>query len=221
MIYQKMEEMAKSLYEKGWLPAYTGSISIAGEDKFFITRSKANLAKLKTEDILELSLHDTGNTSLDFAMAKVHRAIYQESQKGAKAILSAYPPYLTALSIMTDNKIMLSDLAGSETFANVPIVRVRKMDPAEELLRFLVPVFKNNYQAAVVRGYGSFVVASDIEEAFNLTELLEASSQITYLVKGGRREKKEHPRSRPDFNKIGVMPPPSRNTSRRGNSFHR
>ena len=210
--------VGKDLFVLGLVDPAGGSLSVRSEGKIFITKRNAMLAHLRQDDIIEVPL-EGGDSSDDLAAWEVlvHRAVYKETN--FNAIVHAYPPYAIALSIGTENKILPIDGKGQAALRSIPVVRAKPVIPGREkatsddLIKYLPPVFKSGYSAAVVKEYASFSAGADLIEAFKNTVALENSCKIIAISKslsgGGsseRNKRPEHPVRRTAIPpSIGVM----------------
>ncbi len=178
----------KDLYAAGLVDSRGGNMSVRIGDKIYITKQGAMLAHLAEDDIVEVPLDGEGaSDALAARELPVHRAIYKETN--FNAVIHAYPPYGVALSIGTENKIMPQDMRGQIVLKSIPVVRAKAIMPgrekigADELIKFLPPVFKSGYVAALVKEYGSFAVGESLLDALQYTTCLEASCKITAVAK--------------------------------------
>ncbi|MBU0574163.1 MAG: class II aldolase/adducin family protein [Candidatus Margulisiibacteriota bacterium] len=170
---------AKGLFDEGLVSAFSGSLSVRDGDRIFTTSQNAMLSDLSDDDVIEVPLADNSGSGASREII-VHRAIYQNSS--AKAIIQATPAFAISLSI-NENKILPQDAHGQTFLKSIPVVKVRDPLASQELARMLPSVFKSSYVSAVVKGYGSFVIASDLIEAYKLTSCLERSCKVLYLSK--------------------------------------
>jgi len=186
--FQEFDQAGKDLYMLGLVDTCGGSVSVRNGERFYITKKGAMLGHLREADIVEISIAGEGNTEgVDPGELQVHRAIYVETN--FNSVVHAFPPYGIALSISTENKIMPQDMRGQAVLRSIPVVRARvnsagrdKM-ASEELVRFLPPVFKSGYVAALVKEYGSFTAGSGLFEALQFTTCLESSCKILAISK--------------------------------------
>jgi L-fuculose-phosphate aldolase len=211
--------VGKDLFTLGLVDPAGGSLSVRSEGKIFITKRNAMLAHLRPDDVIEVPL-DAVNESDDQAAWEVlvHRAVYKETT--FNAIVHAFPPYAIALSIGTENKIIPVDGKGQAALRSIPVVRAKGVIPGREkttsddIIKYLPPVFKSGYSAAVVKEYASFAAGADLMEAFKNTVALENSCKIIAISKslsgGGvsseRNKRPDHPVRRTAIPpSIGVM----------------
>jgi L-fuculose-phosphate aldolase len=186
--FEEFSLVGKDLYALGLVDSCSGSLSVRSEGKIYITKRNAMLGHLKEEDIVEVPLEgDGGKDELAASELHVCRAIYRETN--FNAVVHAYPPYGTALSIGIENKIIPPDAKGQAVLRSIPVVRAKAIAPgrekmtSEEIIRFLPPVFKSGYVVSLVKEYGSFAVGESLLEALRYTTCLEGSCKIAVISK--------------------------------------
>lgn len=183
----------KKLFEEGLITSWEGSLSIRVQDKIFVTKKDAILPELKEDDIIEIGVEGPAHAEAasDF---ETHRSIYLNSSYSA--IVHAHPAYSIVLG-STEEKILPQDAYGRQLLRTVPVIRVRDSLSNEEVVKFLVPAFKNGCNSAVVRGHGAFSAANTLFDACKLMSALEKSCRIIILSKPASviTEKKEERRT--------------------------
>jgi L-fuculose-phosphate aldolase len=227
--------VGKDLFAQGLVDPVSGSLSVREGDRIYITKRNAMLAHLKPEDIIEVPLEAPDlNDELAAWEVLVHRAVYKET--AFNAMVHAYPPYGIALSIGTENKILPIDGKGQAALRSIPVVRAKPVIPGREkttsddIIKYLPPVFKSGYSAAVVKEYASFAVGTTLIEAFRNTICLEDSCRIVAIGKslsgsGSSSSSDKHRRPETPVRRtalppsIGVMG--NSRGGRRGSSFGR
>ena len=233
--FEDFSLVGKDLFALGLVDPVSGSMSVREDGKIYITKRSAMLAHLRQEDIIEIPLE--GVSELDDQAAwevAVHRAVYKDT--AFNALILAYPPNGIALSIGTENKILPIDAKGQATLRSIPVVRAKPVIPGRErstsddLVKYLPPVFKSGYSAAVVKEYGSFAVGANIIEAFKNTVALEDSCRIIAIKhslsgSSSSSSSDKHRRPEPPVRRTAI--PPSIGVmgnsrgGRRGSSFGR
>ncbi len=197
---EKFEEFSlagKALFTAGLIDSRSGNMSIRSGDRIFITKQDAMLANLTEADIIEVPL-EGGSEPLAARELPVHRAIYKETN--FNAVIHAQPPYGLALSVSTENKIMPQDAKGQIVLKSIPVVRAKAIMPgreqigADELTKYLPPIYKSGYMVSLVKEYGSFAVGASLLDALQYTTCLEVSCKISALAKmlssGGERQQR-------------------------------
>ncbi len=214
--FEEFSLAGRDLFALGLVDSSSGSLSVRSGDKIYITKKDAMLGHLKEDDIVEAPLEGGGEKD-DLAARElpVHRAIYRETS--FNAVICANPPYGIALSIGTDNKIIPADMKGQAALRSIPVVRA-KATVTDEIVRFLPPVFKSGYLAALVKEYASFAVGGNLLEALKYTICLEDSCKIIAVNKSMTTAEK--PR-RPEHHERRTAIPPSIGVMDRGRGSRR
>ncbi len=210
--------VGRDLFILGLVDPVSGSLSMRSDGKIYITKRNAMLAHLRQEDIIQVPLDGPSESDEQAAWeVLVHRAVYKETN--FNAIVHAYPPYGIALSITTENKIIPVDGKGQSALRSIPVVRAKPVIPGREkttsddIIKYLPPVFKSGYSAAVVKEYAGFSAGADLIEAFKNIVAMENSCKIIAIsrsLSGGgsseRNKRPEHPVRRTAIPpSIGVM----------------
>jgi len=178
-MFEQMKKTARLLFEEGLVGAYGGSISVKKEGKIFITKKNANFADLAAEAVVELKPEDQGFDA-------IHAGIYNKTS--AQAIIFGQPASAIAISL-TDNKIVPQDLSGLSVIKSAPIVRARENEVAR-----MIPNFLTDNKVAVVKGWGSFAVGQNLEEAYLYTSVIERSCNILVAIRSAVAKSTAQPR---------------------------
>ncbi|MFW5928733.1 MAG: aldolase [Thermoplasmatota archaeon] len=190
-ILEDMKKYGQFLENRGLnLSSHSGNISVKRGDRIFIKRRGAMMGDLKKEDIVETGLEeDDSGVILASTEIGVHRSIYKNTS--ALAIVHAHTPYAIALSITRDEIIPIDD-EGRYHLKKVPILDVEESIGSDKVAEELPEILKN-YNAAVVKGHGTFAHGENLEEAYNWITVVESICKIIYLVEnlGGDSIKEE------------------------------
>jgi len=178
-MFDNFSLVGRKISEEGLVSGFSGSLSVRDGEKIFITKRNVILSEIKKDDILEFDLSSSGDDSSAYDFL-IHKSIYENSQ--AKAIVHAHPSHAVAIS-MQEEKIIPQDMDGKMMLKTVPVVRVREPITNDEIIKFLVPGFKNGGTASVVRGHGSYTIGETLEDAYMLSSILEGSCRIMLLSK--------------------------------------
>jgi L-fuculose-phosphate aldolase len=118
----------------------------------------------------------------------VHRAIYQATS--ALAIVHTHPPYAIAQSLVKD-EIVPVDSEGSYLLHKVPVVAAQLTAGSTEVAE-LLPQWLKEYDLVMLRGHGPFAIGHLLEEAYQLTSVLEMACRILTVAEGMGAELKEY-----------------------------
>ncbi len=174
------QSVGSDIYSRGMVSVHGGNLSIRDQDSVVITRSGSRLGYLSESDLIRTGLEkDDENTRFASSELQVHRAIYK---KGLfKAVVHSHPVYATALSFVR-HIIHTEDEGGKLFIPEVPVVgfglEPKPGGAAEEVAEAL-----KTHAVVMVHRHGSFARGMTLEEAYVITELLEISCRILYLVK--------------------------------------
>jgi L-fuculose-phosphate aldolase len=139
------------------------------------------LAHLEERDVIDTGLEENdANVTLASTEIVVHRAIYQ--QTSALAIVHTHPPYAIAQSLVKD-EIVPVDSEGSYLLHKVPVVEAHLTAGSAEVAK-RVPRLLKEYDLVMLRGHGPFAIGHLLEEAYQLTSVLEMACRILTISEG-------------------------------------
>lgn len=175
-------EICRRLYEKDYLVATSGNVSIRTSRGFLITPTGTRKDLLTKNSLIECG---TNGRSFDPKLTPscecpMHARVYNE-RSDARAIIHAHPPYTLA-----------SDLAGVDLCStNMPelvihvgkIAKVAYATPGSEELASKVGPLIKEANVLILQQHGVLIVADDILSAFNKLEHLEHLAKVTMLAR--------------------------------------
>lgn len=196
-MFREFKDIGRDLFLSGLVSSHGGNLSVRLGDRIFITRRGAMLGHIRRSDIVETGLREN-DSSIALASSEigVHRAIYL--QTAALAIVHAHPPHAVVLSLGRDDIVPL-DSEGSYLLHRVPVLAAEKTVGSSEMARLLAPAL-TDHKIVMLRGHGSFATGQFLEEAFQWTSSLEASSAIVYLAELAGGKIKEYRKGVSDYN---------------------
>jgi L-fuculose-phosphate aldolase len=164
-------------------------MSVRQGDRILITRRGSMLAQLEERDVIDIGLEENdANVTLASTEIVVHRAIYQATS--ALAIVHTHPPYAIAQSLVKD-EIVPVDSEGSYLLHKVPVVAAQLTAGSTEVAE-LLPQWLKEYDLVMLRGHGPFAIGHLLEEAYQLTSVLEMACRILTVAEGMGAELKEY-----------------------------
>lgn len=176
----RFQSIGSDLYTRGMVSMHGGNLSVKRDQKLIITRSGSRLGYLGSDDLIETAVdRDDENTRKASSELCVHRAIYQKTP--FTAIVHSHPIHAVALSFLGD-KILPEDEGGKLFIPDVPVVGFGK-EPAPGGFAQEIAEALATHAVIVVHRHGSFARGMSLEEAYVITELLEISCRILYLVR--------------------------------------
>lgn len=110
----------------------------------------------------------------------VHKEIYKKTD--AKAVIHAHPIHMVSLSFNLEDKFVPIDSEGELFIGEVPIIEVEPPSASPELAE-RVSNLMINYDIVVVKRHGSFIKASSLNKALQLTSDLKYCTNVYTLVK--------------------------------------
>jgi L-fuculose-phosphate aldolase len=159
--------------------SHGGNLSIRLGENLIITRRGSQLNNLEENDLIETGISKNNRaTPLASVELPVHRAIYK--QTSAQAIVHTHPPHAVALSL-TETEIV----PNAETLSLIGRVPVlgRDTEVVPGGLADVIAQALKKHRIVMVYGHGSFAIGQLLEEAYSFTTALEASCQVSCLLK--------------------------------------
>jgi L-fuculose-phosphate aldolase len=179
MILSQFKTVGHDLFSRGLVSSHSGNLSIRLGDSIIITRRGSQLGCLEENDLIETGISKNNRaTPLASVELPVHRAIYQ--QTSAQAIVHAHPPHAIALSL-TENEIVPTE-EWLTVIGQVPVLGWNMKIIPGGLADIIAQTLKK-HRIVMVHGHGSFAIGQLLEEAYSFTTALEASCQVSCLLK--------------------------------------
>jgi L-fuculose-phosphate aldolase len=176
-------DIGKRVYEKGFVAANDGNISIRIDDnEFLITPTGVSKGSLTTDMIVKVD-GDGNVLEGDYkptSEMKMHLMVYKE-RPDIHAIVHVHPPYATAFAIAgipLDQAIMPESVVYLGT---IPVAEYGT--PSTEEVPNAVKKHVHNHQGVLLENHGALTWGKDLDHAYYLMESLEFSAKINYLAK--------------------------------------
>ncbi len=180
-VLEQFRRIGRDLFVAGLVSSHGGNMSVRQGDRILITRRGSMLAQLEERDVIDTGLEENdANVTLASTEIVVHRAIYL--QTSALAVLHTHPPYAIAQSLVKD-EIVPVDSEGSYLLHKVPVVAAQLTAGSAEVAE-LVPRWLKEYDIVMLRGHGPFAIGHLLEEAYQLTSVLEMTCRILTISEG-------------------------------------
>jgi L-fuculose-phosphate aldolase len=190
---EAIAETCRKLYERGYLVATSGNVSVRNEDRLLITPRATRKDRMSAELIVECDLKGDSppcHGSTDSPKGTVpslkpsteiemHLEVYR--QRGdVHAAIHAHPPYCTACSLAS---ISLTEMLLPELAIYIgPVPTVPYATPGTRELPEALKPFLRDHNAFLLMRHGILVLGSDLEDTFNRLEQLEYIAHVAYLV---------------------------------------
>ncbi len=176
-------ELGKRAYDRGFVASNDGNISIKLSDStFLITASGKSKGYLTYEDILLCDmqgniLEGDGRASSEIRM---HIMVYQE-RNDVNGIFHAHPVYGTTLAvagIALDEPILVEVIV---SIGKIPLVEYGT--PGTDSLPNSIKKYVHNYEAFLLEKHGVLTLGRDVETAYFRMETLEHFAKIFFNLK--------------------------------------
>jgi L-fuculose-phosphate aldolase len=188
-VLEQFRRFGRDLFVAGLISSHGGNMSVRQGDRILITRRGSMLAQLEERDLVDIGLEENdANVTLVSTEIVVHRAIY--AQTSALAVVHTHPPYAIAQSLVKD-EIVPVDSEGSYLLHKVPVVEAQLTAGSAEVAD-LVPRWLKEYDLVMLRGHGPFAIGHLLEEAYQLTSVLEMTCRILTISEGMGGDVKEY-----------------------------
>jgi L-fuculose-phosphate aldolase len=180
MLLSQFQTVGRDLFARGLVSSNSGNMSLRMRDRIIITRRGSMLNCLQEHDLIETGVsRNSRSTPLASVELPVHRAIYQ--QTSALAIVHAHPPHAVALSL-AETEIVPGGPEGMATIGTIPVLGWN-MEVKPGALCDVICQALQQHRIVMVHGHGSFAIGQLLEEAYNLTTLLEENCQVLCLLR--------------------------------------
>ena len=178
-------EIGRRLWELGFTPFNAGNICVkVGEDEFLATPTQVSKGNMTPDMILLINSKFEVLESMEpnklTSEIKIHiKALQIREDKGATATIHTHSPYCQVFSLI---KEPFMDIEGEFVGPkSVPIAPFAKPG-STELADSIVPAMKEG-PFVIMEGHGALTVGNSLEQAFSLTEMIEHSAKVAYLLR--------------------------------------
>jgi L-fuculose-phosphate aldolase len=188
-------EIGKRVYEKGFVAANVGNISVRiDENEFLITPTGVSKGFLTTDMIIKVD--GEGNVLegeyKPSSEMKMHLLVYKE-RPDVHAVLHVHPPYATAFAIAgipLDQAIMPEAVVSLGT---IPLAKYGT--PSTDEVPKAVKSHVYDHQGVLLENHGALTWGKDLLHAYYLMESLEFTAKINWIsrqLRGDRELSKEN-----------------------------
>jgi L-fuculose-phosphate aldolase len=188
-------EIGKRIYEKGFVAANDGNISIRiSDNEFLITPTGVSKGFMTPDMILKVDGegHVLDGDYRPTSEMKMHLLVYQE-RPDIQAIVHVHPPYATAFAIAglpLDQAIMPESVVYLGT---IPVAEYGT--PSTKEVPDAIKKYVHQHQGVLLENHGALTWGKDLEHAYYLLESLEFTAKINWISKqlnGDRELSKKH-----------------------------
>lgn len=176
-------EIGRRMYEKGFVSANDGNISILVEENVLWTTPTMVSKGFMTEDMLvkvDLDSNRLEGECCPSSELKMHLRVYQENP-AVRAVTHAHPPYSTAFAIAN---IPLEEPFLAEAVTNLGKVPVASYAvPGTQQVPDSVAPYCKDYHAVLLQNHGALTWGKTPLEAYYRLESLEFYAREMLLTK--------------------------------------
>ena len=187
---KELVEICHRVYEKGFVSAYDGNISVAtSQNTFLITRSAVRKGEVTEDDILEVDasgniVSGRGKISTEY---KIHLYAYSRRPE-VNAVVHVHPIYATAFASLGEG------LTGNYfpevilTLGKVPLCKYAT--PSTDDLPLSMEPYIDHAWGFLLQNHGAVTLGKTLKDAYNKMEKLEHTAQILFTARllGGAKE---------------------------------
>jgi L-fuculose-phosphate aldolase len=190
---QEICEIGKLLFDKGFVAANDGNISVRiSQNEILTTPTRVSKGFLKPDMLVKVNMDGEvieGNLKPSSEL-KMHLRVYKERPE-VGAVVHAHPPHATAFAIagIPLNQAMMPESV--VLLGTVPIAEYGT--PSTEEIPNAVAKYVKNHNALLLENHGALTWGADLYSAYFMMESLEFTARINFYVKllGRERELSE------------------------------
>jgi len=174
-------DVCHRLYNRDYLVATSGNVSIRDNDGFLITPAMTRKDSVTPDSIvacmpdgtpLDSNLHPSAEVAM-------HREVY-DLRPDVNAAIHAHPHYCLACSLV---QIPLTDMLLPELAIYIgPVPHVPYATPGTDEMADVLRPLLPKHNAFLLQRHGVLVLGEDLEDAYNRLEHLEHMARVAYLV---------------------------------------
>ncbi len=187
---KKLVEICHKVYEKGFVAAYDGNISVRkSKTTILITRSAICKGDVTEKDIVEVDLKGktlSGKNKIS-TEHKIHLLAY-EKRKDVNAVVHCHPVFATAFALIGESldKHYLPEVF--LTLGKVPLCKYATPS-TDDVPKSLEPYINYSW-AMLLQNHGAITLGKNLDDAYFKMEKLEHTAKIIWLARltGNPRE---------------------------------
>ncbi|HED37225.1 MAG TPA: class II aldolase/adducin family protein [Ignavibacteria bacterium] len=187
---KELVEICHRVYEKGFVSAYDGNISVAtSNNTFLITRSAVRKGDVTENDILEINaageiINGRGKISTEY---KIHLFAYSRRPE-VNAVVHCHPVYATAFA--STGKGLIGNYFPEVILMLGKVPLCKYATPSTDELPLSMKPFIDYAWAFLFQNHGAVTLGKTLKDAYNKMEKLEHTAQILFIAQmfGGAKE---------------------------------
>lgn len=186
---QELTEICHKVYEKGFVAAYDGNLSVRIDEKrILITPSGKNKGDVEETDLLEIDYHGNllqgeGKVSTE---AKIHLTAY-EKRPDVSAVIHCHPVYSTAFATIGEGLMRPIFPEVVLSLGKVPLCKYGTPS-TDDLPNSMLP-YIDYVWALLLENHGAVTLGKNIKGAYFRMEKLEHAAKTIYLARTMGRER--------------------------------
>lgn len=175
--------VCRRLYEKGFVSATDGNVSVRLETGTFLTtRTGVNKGMVADEDIIEVNLHGevvSGNYAPSTELA-MHLFIYHQ-RPDVNAVVHAHPPHATGFATARQS---LTGCVFPEVIVGLGAIPLAEYATPStlEVVKAIEP-FVKQADAILLANHGVVTYGNDLFDAYYKMEKVEHAAHITFVAR--------------------------------------
>jgi L-fuculose-phosphate aldolase len=179
---QSIVEVGKLMYQKGWVAANDGNISVRmGEDRMLCTPTGVSKGRMRAEDMVIADFEGRkveGNVNCTSEIL-MHATVYR-MRPDVQAVVHAHPPISTGFAVAGRSLNLAILPEAVVALGTVPLADYG-LPGTPELSNQLAP-FIRNHDALLMANHGVVCYADSLEKAFFRLETVEHLSRIALVA---------------------------------------
>jgi len=187
-------EIGKRIYNKGFVAANDGNISVKIGNEFLCTPTGVSKGFMTPDMICKLDkdgkVLSAGPGLKPSSEIKMHMRVYKE-RSDVNAVVHAHPPYATSFAIAG---IPLTQPIMPEAVISLGCVPIAEYGtPSTEEIPNAVAKYLQHFDAVLLENHGALSYSVDLTQAYFKMESLEFYAQLLFISKqlGGPKELNE------------------------------
>lgn len=178
---KEIADVCHRLYERGYLVATSGNVSVRDGDGFLITPSGTRKDAMTPKAVVacDAAGRAAAPQARPSSETAMHQAVYRQ-RPDVNAAIHAHPHYCLACSLAS---ISLTEMLLPELAVYLgPVPSVPYATPGTAEMAVVLAPFLAGHNAFLLTRHGVLVLGSDLQDAFNRLEHLEHVAHVAYLV---------------------------------------
>lgn len=181
-IFEQIKELGNRAWQKSLYYGSSGNISVCHGGICYITNTGSAIGHLTANDIGMADIKSkeviSGNPSMELGM---HLAVYHNRPE-ALAIMHTHPINFLALEICTSSSNFLSLPLFEAVSMSQKLTYIQRLKPGSPDLASYVGAAHKNFEASWISNHGLVCHASNLHDAFILSETYESLAKIQLLA---------------------------------------